>query len=122
MIDSQRHLLESKRRSFARATVPDAIGFRGHLSLKAELPREMALIAKAMAKSDFTQAPLGKDKVLTGEADTNSAQVLLGSEAKLPHKKPFKRTHGTAGNCGKGLVGNGGCVVFSHKCQGAAQT
>ena len=53
IIDSPRHLLESERRSLTCAAVPEAIGFRGHLGLQAKLPRKVALITKAVAKSDF---------------------------------------------------------------------
>ena len=45
-----------------------------------ELPGEMTLVAKAMPESDFAEAPLGVDEVVAGEADPDSAEVLLGGE------------------------------------------
>ena len=63
------------------------------MGLLAELSGEMTLIAKSMAQSDFTQAPLGIDEVVAGEADPDSAEVLLGREAEFAHKKPLQCAH-----------------------------
>ena len=57
-IDAIRQVLESKRRGLAGAAIAEAVGFRGHLRLLSEFPGEMTLIAKSMAESNFTEAPL----------------------------------------------------------------
>ena len=47
------------------------------------------MVAKSMAQSNFTQAPLGINEVVAGEADPDSPEVLLGREAEFAHKKPL---------------------------------
>lgn len=71
------------------------------------------LSKKAMVENNFAQALLGINKVLTGEADTNPAQILLRGEAKLAYEKSFERTHGTVGNCSKRIVEEEGAVYLA---------